>query len=132
MITRPREQVTRLTPIFLGLILGLILGLFLASPVHPFNTQFLDDAPISRFNSKDIDIMLNTITDALENAEDGTEVEWENSKTGNHGTVTPLSRKNRDGMDCRELEIHNFAGSFTGRARHLMCKIGDEWKAVTE
>ena len=116
----------------IGIILGLLLGLFPLSPAHSFNTKFLDDAPISRFDKKDIEIMLNTVTDALENAENGTGVEWENAKTGNHGIVTPLNRKTRDGMDCRELEIRNFAGSFTGRAIHLMCKIGDEWKAVTE
>ena len=111
---------------------AICLSLSLASPGYAFNEQFLGDAPIARFNKKDIEIMLNTVTDALENTENGTGVEWENAKTGNHGTVTPLNRKTRDGMDCRELEIRNFAGSFTGRAIHLMCKIGDEWKAVTE
>ena len=128
MITRPHALLTRLTPVFLGLF----LALFLASPAHPFNTKFLDDAPISRFNNKDIEVMLNAVTDALENAEDGTEVAWENSKTGNHGTVTPMNRISRDGMDCRELDIRNFAGNFSGRAVHLMCKIGNEWKAITE
>lgn len=96
-----------------------------------FNTQFLDDAPIARFNKEDIDIWLNTLTDALENGEDGVEVQWENPKTGHHGTVTPLNRKRHDGMDCRDVDIRNFAGNFTGRAIHLMCRKDGDWMAVT-
>ena len=106
------------------------IGLMVAD-AGAFNTQFLDDAPIARFNKKDIEIMLDTITETLDNVENGVTVDWKNPKTGHHGTVTPRSRTTRDGMECREVDIQNVAGNFNGRAIHLMCKMDGEWKAVT-
>ena len=97
-----------------------------------FNTRFLDDAPIARFNKEDIEIWLRTLTDALESGEDGVEVKWENPKTGHGGTVTPLNRKTHDGMDCRDVDVSNVAGTFTGRAVHMMCKKNGDWLAVTQ
>lgn len=106
---------------------------FLFNPVaEAFNTQFLDDAPIARFNKKDIEIWLGALTDALETGADGAEFKWENPKTGHNGTIIPLNRKTHEGMDCRDVDIQNFAGNFTGRAIHLMCRKDGDWLAVTK
>ena len=59
------------------------------------------------------------------------EVKWENPKTGHNGTLTPLNKKTHDGMDCRDVDIRNFAGNFTGRAIHLMCRKDGKWLAIT-
>lgn len=107
-------------------------GLALPPPAAAFNTQFLDDAPIARFNDKDIEIWLDTLTKALENGEDGTEFKWENPKSGHNGTIIPLNSKTHDGMDCRDVDIRNYAGNFTGRAIHMMCRKDGNWVAVTK
>ena len=111
---------------------ALLLGALLQTEAFAFNTQFLDDAPIARFNKKDIEIWLDTLSDTLDNGEDGVEVKWENPKTGHNGTIVPLNRKTHQGMDCRDVDIRNFAGNFTGRAIHLMCKKDDNWVVVTQ
>ena len=112
----------------LGLIVTAVCGLQTSSA---FNTQFLDDAPIARFNNKDIEIWLDALTDALENGKDGVEHKWENPKTGHNGTIVPLNSKTHEGMACRDVDIRNAAGNFTGRAIHLMCKKDGKWLAVT-
>ena len=102
-------------------------------PVQGFNVRFLDNAAISRFNDKDIQMMLHTLEQAMDQASDGTEVTWENPKTGHHGSIVPLNTKTHEGMDCRDADIRNFAGSFTGRGIHLMCKTDDgKWRAITQ
>ena len=77
-------------------------------------------------------IWLNTLTDALDNGEDGAEYTWENPKTGHNGIVTPLNTKTHDGMHCRDVDIRNFAGNFSGRAIHLMCRKDGDWMAVIQ
>lgn len=115
------------------LTVSLSLYMLSALPAQGFNIKFLDNAAISRFDDKDIQMMLDTLDQALDQASDGSEVKWENPKTGHHGTIVPLNTKTHDGMDCREADVRNFAGSFTGRGIHLMCKTGDgEWKAITQ
>ena len=111
------------------LIVGAVLGLIVATPCFGFNLQFLDDSPISKFNDKDVEIMLDTLTDALENAGDGVEVRWENTETGHHGSITPLNKITQDGMDCRRVDLQNVAEPFNGGVRYLLCKHDDgEWR----
>ena len=114
-----------------ALLLAAGLAPSLIQGVYAFNTQFLDDAPISRFKQQDVDLMLEAIYDALDNAGNGEEVKWENPKSGIHGTVTPLNQITHEGMACREVDLRNFAGDFRGQAVHLMCKVGDDWRAIT-
>ena len=116
-------------------LLPVSLALYMLSmvPAEGFNTRFLDDAAISRFNDKDIQMMLDTLRQALNQASDGSETKWENPKTGHYGTIVPLNTRTHDGMDCRDADIRNFAGSFTGRGIHLMCKTDDGvWRAITQ
>lgn len=113
-------------------IAGLTLGLSLAAAsVFAFNLSFLDDAAIARFNEQDIDMMIETLEQTLEHGKDGVVVEWENPKTRNHGSVTPLNSKIHEGFHCRDADIKNFAGTFTGRTIRLMCKTDDgSWRVV--
>lgn len=124
MTTRPPSIFTTLAVV--------LPGLALCSAAWSFNTQFLDDAPIARFNKKDIEIWLDTLTEALDNGEDGVAVEWENPKTGHGGSIVPLNTKTQDGMDCREVDIRNVAGNFSGRAIHLMCRKDGSWVVITK
>lgn len=123
-----KDNMINIKSYFLAIVVS---GLALCPPAGAFNTQFLDDAPIARFNNKDIEIWLDALTNTLENGEDGVEVKWENPKTGHNGTLTPLNKKTHDGMDCRDVDIRNFAGDFTGRAIHLMCRKDGKWLAIT-
>lgn len=101
-------------------------ALFLwAAPVVAFNTQFLEDAPIARFNDEDVDIMMRSLHDALDAAGDGEQVEWSNNKTGHHGSTTPLDTITKDGQHCRNAVIRTFADHLEGSARYLLCKEKD-------
>lgn len=124
MTTRHFNRVTALAVLF---------PCFAISPTaSAFNTEFLSDAPIARFNDKDVEIWLDTLSNALDKGKDGAEVKWENPKTGHGGTITPLNAKTHNGMDCRDADIRNFAGDFTGQSVYLMCKKDGKWLAVTE
>jgi surface antigen len=113
-------------------IAGTAVLALVSPPMHAFNTQFLDNTPISRLNDEDIEIMLQTLTLALDNADNGAEVEWSNPKTGNHGTITPLDNNTVDSRDCRLTVIKTFAGELTGSARYQLCKADDgEWRVTT-
>ena len=101
----PRQSMLAVT------MAALLPGLAFQPEANAFNTQFLDDAPIARFNKKDIEIWLDTLTKTLDSGEDGVEVKWENPKTGHKGTITPMNRKTHEGMDCRDVDIRNVAGS---------------------
>ena len=112
-----------------SLVLAFVSILMCSVPVSGFNLLFLDDAPISRFNEKDVELMLNALTDALENADNGIEVKWENPETGYHGSITPLNQITRDGKDCRQVNIRNIAGDFRGSGDYLFCQYEDgEWR----
>ena len=113
-------------------IAGLAWFAFHCAPGQAFNTSFLTDAPISRFNDDDIAIMLSTLTTALNDSENGVETEWKNPATDNRGSVTPLDRTVVDSRDCRTAIIRTIAGHLSGSARYLLCKADDgEWHVST-
>lgn len=96
-----------------------------------FNIGFLDDAPIAEFNDKDIEMMLDTMDQALDNEVDGVEVKWKNANTGNNGTITPLNSTTQDGKNCRHTLIKTFSRTFSGSSQYQLCKDDDgEWKVV--
>ncbi|MDJ0958844.1 MAG: RT0821/Lpp0805 family surface protein [Arenicellales bacterium] len=112
-----------------SLVLAFVSTLVISIPAFGINLLFLDDAPIARFKEKDVELMLNTLTDALENADNGVEMKWENPDTGYHGSIIPLNKITQDGKDCRRVNIRNVAGDFRGSGEYLLCKYEDgEWR----
>lgn len=106
---------------------------FLGTPYlsFGFNIGFLDDAPIAEFNDEDIEMMLETLSKTLDTEADGVEIAWKNAKTGNNGTITPLTSTTRDGKPCRRTLIRSFSRTFSGSSQYLLCKDDDgEWKAA--
>lgn len=112
-----------------SIVLALIA--FTSYPCLGFNIGFLDDAPIAEFNDNDIDMMLDTLSNTLDTEADGVEVKWENAKTGNNGSITPLNSIVQDGRDCRRTLIKTFSRTFSGSSQYLLCKDDDgQWKTV--
>lgn len=96
-----------------------------------FNIGFLDDAPIAEFNDQDIEMMLDTLSNTLDNEVDGVEVTWKNPDTGNNGAITPLNSIDQDGKTCRHTLIKSFSRTFSGSSQYLLCKDEDgKWKVV--
>ena len=93
------------------------------------NLKWLEYAPTSKFTQTDWDIAKNAAKKALNDADDGETISWKNDQSGNNGTLTPLNSREQNGKPCRDLKIHNNAGSLSGNASYTFCKQADgRWK----
>lgn len=70
-------------------------------------------------------------SEALENAQTGTGVNWENPKTGHRGSVTVLGTYDRDERPCRKTQRIFNADSTTRTGRAWACRSeAGEWEIV--
>jgi len=86
------------------------------------NLKFLDDAPMSHFTEEDMEMFLETASDALDNAADGAEVSWKNPASGNHGTIVPVRTNLDDGKRCRVFRLMNHAGGLSSNVNLKACR----------
>ncbi|AMO21827.1 hypothetical protein GCM10027034_00440 [Ramlibacter solisilvae] len=95
------------------------------------NLNFLrDDAPITRFNQKDMQLMQDALDKAM-NAEPGTKVEWANDKSGASGSITQLGRFERAGAECRKAEFTTRYKTIRGGGEYNFCKTAQGiWQLV--
>jgi surface antigen len=101
-----------------------------AGPLHAVNTFFMDNMPIARMSSEDIDILLRAVNETLDQAPDGTTRRWDNPDTGAGGLLTPRNSYKDKDRDCRDLEVENHAGGMTNRSVIPACRQPDgTWKA---
>jgi surface antigen len=98
------------------------------------NLGFLGNAPISRMNQEDVDILYKAAVDVLDKGADGVRVGWENPKTDAAGTLRPLDTfKGPAGEVCRHLQIDNRAGGLRNQTVLTLCETADgTWKAKTD
>jgi surface antigen len=95
------------------------------------NLRWLDYSPVRHFTDKDWELARAAAHDALENAADGTAVEWENPESGAHGSMTPLTTNDRNGRTCRDLKIRNHAAKLDGGGTYEFCRQDDgTWAAA--
>ena len=103
------------------LALALTLSLAISVPVWSQPPMFLQDGPIRYFNDDDMELFKKTLDAALDNPADNEELSWLNEKTKSHGTVTPLSTEEQDGMLCRRARIVNTAKGLTRQSELRLC-----------
>ncbi len=110
-----------LLPLFVA---GLVLGVALPASASS-ELRWLNDSPVRFFTDKDWALSNAARDQALERSADGETVEWSNEESGSHGSVTPLSRVERNGKTCREAQIINHAKGRDGTSRFEFCRGSD-------
>lgn len=107
-------------------ILILIVNLLPIIPAFAFNPSFLRYTPLYYFTKQDWDFSRTTSYQALEHAQDGKKVIWQNPQSGASGYSLPSHTQG----SCRHLKIFNQARGMTSAAEYKFCKINSEWKLV--
>lgn len=105
-------------------VAGLVLSMALPAAASS-ELRWLNDSPVRFFTDKDWELSNAARDRALEDSADGETVEWSNEESGSYGSVTPLSRVERDGLTCREAQIVNHARGRDGTSRFEFCQDAD-------
>ena len=109
----------------------LLIALTAPAMASGLNMRWLQYSPVSYFTDEDWRLARAAAKEALNEAELGKAVTWENTESGAQGSSTPLKAIKKDGMPCRYLKIYNNANETSGESVHLFCKIADgSWKAA--
>lgn len=107
----------------------LILGVSFSGLLQASNWQWLKDAPLMSFDEQDMELLGETIHQALEQDTDGNRRDWHNPKTGHSGDIQVLDTRETDVGKCRLLLISNKAKPEKGVSRLTYCRQPDgEWK----
>jgi surface antigen len=107
-----------------------VLFLAAAVPAFAINEMFAKDAPVSRMTQEDFKIAGDTMRKALDEGRDGQPYEWKNPATSASGTITPLARFERNGMQCRGAAFSSDVKGATGKSQWNLCKTSQGWKVL--
>lgn len=109
---------------------AMMLGL-VAQPLLASNLRWLNYSPVRFFTDHDWAIATAAGRQALNETKDGETVSWENPKSGNFGSLTPLGTATKNGETCRQLRIVNNAKGMMGSSVYEFCQKQDgKWGAV--
>ena len=109
-----------------------VTAVLLASPVLALNWNVFKDAPISRLNEEELRSFRAVVLKTLDQAPDGTAVEWKAPKTAFTSKITPLNRFDDAGMKCRDATIESDSQDRQMRGRYTFCKKGNnDWEFKT-
>jgi len=97
---------------------------------HAAARTLSDGLPWSRMTEEDRKIAMGTINRALDEGSAGTTYRWDNPATKATGSITPRKTFTRDGMTCRDAQIHASAGGRQNTSRWKLCKTAEGWKAL--
>ena len=104
------------------------LALMIMSPLAlaQSNLGYLDDAPSSKFNAQDFEMLWKAVDEASASKTPGTTRNWENTATGSGGSIKLLGAfTSTDGRDCRRLRMENHAKSLKGVSTQNVCAHTD-------
>jgi surface antigen len=108
------------------LIGGLLLSVSLPTIAQGLNWMNIGrQTPMSQFNDKDVDLFIETGNAALRDGADGVGHTWENSESGNSGSITAARSYTQDGQSCREMLIENQSRRYFARSTHHFCENDD-------
>lgn len=95
------------------------------------NMGFLRNSPMSRFNSRDHELLQAAFLKAMNDEPEGSTVTWANDRTGAGGTVTPIESFERAGARCRKATFTTKVQSLTGGGEYSFCKTAKgNWQLV--
>jgi hypothetical protein len=93
------------------------------------NLKFLGQAPISRYDDADMDLLRGALGKALTSDTMEVAFEFANPKTGASGSITPLRTLTQGGLPCRELRgVLRHPRTATADAIYMLCKREGRWK----
>ena len=114
-----------------ALILSVLCSIFASKASAQPAWGWIADSAITYFSEKDIEMIKSASRDVLNNHPDDTKVDWNNSDTGNSGTVKVVNTHMMKGRTCRNLIIKNKAKNAEGTIKHILCQQeGGTW-AIT-
>lgn len=122
----------RFTPTVSLLAFALVAGGAAALPAHAFNTQFMNNTPLSKMTTEDVTLFKAAVYAVLDEGADGATRPWSNPKTRAGGEITAVRTFEERGESCRELEIANSAGGLSNRSVSTLCRVpGGNWRLKT-
>jgi surface antigen len=112
-----------------SLALILTLGILLPTLSVAQNVGFLKDSAVSYFSDQDVEMMMKSADDALDDDDVRAKREWTNAASGNSGKAEVLKAfKNSAGASCKRLQFsHLVHNGVTGRSAYTFCKHADKW-----
>ena len=109
-----------------------ILMLALSSPAAALNMNGFKDAPITRLTGEELKAFRAAVMKALDEAPEGTTVEWKAPKTPFVSKITPQRRFSDGKLQCREATIESDARDRFQRGLYTFCKQANgDWQFKT-
>jgi surface antigen len=111
----------------------LVLVLLAAvSPAIAINMNGFKDAPITRLTGEELKAFRAAVMKALDEAPEGTTVEWKAPKTPFVSKITPQRRFSDGKQQCREATIESDARDRFQRGLYTFCKQANgDWQFKT-
>jgi surface antigen len=108
--------------------LGTAWALALCTPAMAYSPpSAMSDGRVAGMSGDDLALARACLRDALDEVADGIVHFWTNARTRASGTVTPIRWLQRDGMDCRHVEI-TFQGVLeSSRNVWTLCQGEEGW-----
>jgi len=113
------------------LILSLVAvaALILIAPAFAINMRGFQDAPITRLTGDELKAFRAAVMKILDEAPDGTTVEWKAAKTRFVSKITPRKSYREGNTPCREATIESDAHDRYQRGLYQFCKEPNgEWQ----
>jgi surface antigen len=99
------------------------------SPAWAINMSGFKDAPITRLTGEELKTFRAAVMKALDEAPEGTTVEWKAPKTAFTSKITPMKRFTDGKLQCREATIESDARDRFQRGLYVFCKTANgEWQ----
>jgi len=113
------------------LALAILWAATLSTPAMPYPRQpAMSGVQVAGMSGDDLDLARECLRDALDEVADGIVHFWTNPMTRASGTVTPVRWLERDGMQCRHVEV-TFRGALeSSRNVWTLCQAGEGWRLV--
>jgi surface antigen len=107
----------------------LLLALLAAGPAWSLNMSGFKDAPITRLTGEELKAFRAVVMKALDEAPEGTTIEWKAPKTPFVSKVSPGRRFTDGKLPCREATIESDARDLLQRGVYTFCKQANgEWQ----
>lgn len=114
-------------------VLGLSVVMAFAAPVDAAGLLFLSDTAAARMTDADFSAMTKAASEALDDTAVPSARSWTNPQTGSGGTLkTVQALVARSGEECKLVEHNTKAKGLTYTASSMVCKVGGNWKLVSE
>ncbi|MGZ5089603.1 MAG: hypothetical protein ACXWCY_30525 [Burkholderiales bacterium] len=94
---------------------------------HAFNMSFLNDSPVTRLTAEELKQYTAFTLKALDEAPDGTTVEWRAPKSQFTSKITLERTFTEANLTCRDARIEADARDRHSRGTYTFCKVKGVW-----